>query len=161
MLQDIASGTSVDWVHATQNVPLAYTFEFRDSRNGNCLGEFYNLMVLNGINLKCIQFSFNHCSLLHRTIWFLTATKSNHPERLGNNWRIKGNAQRSTNSQIYLKLRNIFEMFEWITTFAKNIWYIFSYWSIWSIEQKTYRLWFIQVTYSPVGFTVKCLCLEF
>ena len=32
--QDLASGTSIDWVHATQNVPLAYTFEFRDSRNG-------------------------------------------------------------------------------------------------------------------------------
>lgn len=30
----MASGTSIDWVHATQNVPLAYTFEFRDSRNG-------------------------------------------------------------------------------------------------------------------------------
>lgn len=31
---DVASGTSGDWVFSTQNVPLAYTFEFRDSRNG-------------------------------------------------------------------------------------------------------------------------------
>ncbi|XP_055294946.1 zinc carboxypeptidase-like [Sitodiplosis mosellana] len=30
----LASGTSIDWVHATQSVPLAFTFEFRDSRNG-------------------------------------------------------------------------------------------------------------------------------
>lgn len=33
-LIDLASGTTIDWVYATQNVPLAYTFEFRDSRNG-------------------------------------------------------------------------------------------------------------------------------
>lgn len=31
---DLASGTTIDWVYATQNIPLAYTFEFRDSRNG-------------------------------------------------------------------------------------------------------------------------------
>lgn len=34
ILIDLASGTSIDWIYSTQNVPLAYTFEFRDSRNG-------------------------------------------------------------------------------------------------------------------------------
>lgn len=27
---DLASGSSVDWVYGTRNVPLAYTFELRD-----------------------------------------------------------------------------------------------------------------------------------
>lgn len=27
---DLASGSSIDWVYATQNVPLTYTFELRD-----------------------------------------------------------------------------------------------------------------------------------
>lgn len=30
---DPNSGSSVDWVFATQNISLAYTFEFRDTGN--------------------------------------------------------------------------------------------------------------------------------
>lgn len=30
---DLASGSSIDWVYATQNVPLTYTFELRDKGN--------------------------------------------------------------------------------------------------------------------------------
>lgn len=29
-LLDLASGSSIDWVYAAQNVSLTYTFEFRD-----------------------------------------------------------------------------------------------------------------------------------
>lgn len=32
---DLASGSSIDWAYANQNVSMAYSFEFRDSRTGN------------------------------------------------------------------------------------------------------------------------------
>lgn len=33
-LLDLASGTTIDWVYGTRNVPLAFVFEFRDSFSG-------------------------------------------------------------------------------------------------------------------------------
>lgn len=89
--QDIASGTSVDWVYATQNVPLAYTFEFRDSRNGEC---FFYIQLM--INPKHNQLS------LHRSVRFRIATKSNYSECPRNDRRHQSNAQRSQVPKIFI-----------------------------------------------------------
>lgn len=42
---DLATGSSIDWVYATQNVSLAYTFEFRDE--GNLIIKFVDFVAIN------------------------------------------------------------------------------------------------------------------
>lgn len=43
---DLASGSSIDWVYAKQNVNLTYTFEFRDKGNKHLTLKFLSKFEL-------------------------------------------------------------------------------------------------------------------
>lgn len=55
-LLDLASGTTADWVYGTQNVSLAYVFEFRDHFNGMVSMVFFSFEILRNFILVTINY---------------------------------------------------------------------------------------------------------
>lgn len=92
LILDFTSGSTVDWVYATQNVSLAYTIEFRDQ--GNDISHVFTSCILKPNS----RFRFS------RPLRFRFASRSNYSQRRRDAGRSDRYGQRSPSAKCTVKI---------------------------------------------------------
>lgn len=95
VVPDLASGNSIDWVYDKLNVPLTYTFEFRDQGNART----FKLEYLKFI--RCVS-NLNHIIWFDRLSWIPSPRWSNHTKFIRSHRWISCHGQGSWKTQIHV-----------------------------------------------------------